>query len=229
MQFDDSFTVPVDRAQAWDLLTDIERVYPCLPGAELVEVKDNEFHGLVTLRLGPITAKYQGIARFESMDAEAGRAVIDAQGRDKRGQGTVRAKIVVEVASEGEGKTLVSISNNLEITGKAAQFGRGILQDVSKEIMTQFAVNLEQMLTGPSTGEASASGEEGSAGASGGAAAGGEASGTAPTRPAAGSSLSVAGLAGKVARRKARESPLASAAVVAGIIAVIVVIVLLVT
>jgi carbon monoxide dehydrogenase subunit G len=214
MQFEDSFTVPVDRAAVWDLLTDIERVYPCLPGAELVEVKDNEFHGMVTLRLGPITAKYQGVARFESLDAEAGRAVIDAQGRDKRGQGTVRAKIVSELTSEDDGGTLVTMSNDLEITGKAAQFGRGILQDVSKEIMAQFAANLEQMLIGPSAGEAGSDGEE---------------SGTPAATAAAGSSLSVAGLAGKVTRRKARESPVATAIVVAAIIAVIVIIILLVT
>ena len=73
MKFDDSFTVPVSRKEVWDALTDIERIYPALPGAELIEVKDNEFHGMVTMKLGPITAKYQGTAKFDSIDEEAGK------------------------------------------------------------------------------------------------------------------------------------------------------------
>ena len=232
MKFDDSFTVPVARKEVWDALTDIERIYPALPGAELIEVKDNEFHGLVTMKLGPITAKYQGTAKFDSMDEEAGKLVINAQGRDKRGQGTARGLIEAEVVAEGDAQTKVNISNDIEITGKAAQFGRGILQDVSKEIMADFARNLEEMLTGPDAGGSAASSDAAAAGGEGGGAAAAAGSGAAAARPtpapAGGSNISAVGLMGRVAKRRAKEQPVVTGIGVGVIVAVIVVIVLLI-
>ncbi len=232
MKFDDSFTVPVARKEVCDALTDIERIYPALPGAELIEVKDNEFHGLVTMKLGPITAKYQGTAKFDSMDEEAGKLVINAQGRDKRGQGTARGLIEAEVVAEGDAQTKVNISNDIEITGKAAQFGRGILQDVSKEIMADFARNLEEMLTGPDAGGSAASSDAAAAGGEGGGAAAAAGSGAAAARPtpapAGGSTISAVGLMGRVAKRRAKEQPVVTGIGVGVIVAVIVVIVLLI-
>ena len=115
MKFEDSFSVPVAKKEVWDALTDIERVYPALPGAELIEVKDNEFHGLVTLKLGPLTAKYQGTAKFDSLDEDAGRIVINAEGRDTRGQGTARGLIEAQLTADSE--TAVNMVNDIEITG----------------------------------------------------------------------------------------------------------------
>ena len=223
MKFEDSFTVPVARKEVWDALTDIERIYPALPGAELIEVKDNEFHGLVTMKMGPITAKYQGTAKFDSQDEATGKLVINAKGRDKRGQGTARGLIEAEVISEGDAQTKVNMTNDIEITGKAAQFGRGILQDVSKEIMADFARNLEEMLTAPDGADES-TGSDASA-----APAAAESTPAAPTpAPPAGSSLSVMGLMGRVAKRRAAEQPVVTALVAGLLIAIIVVIVILI-
>lgn len=148
MKFEDSFVVPVSPSEAWEAMTDIGRVAPCLPGAELVEIRDDEFHGLVKLKLGPITVNYAGTARFESVDAEAQRMVIAAQGRDRHGQGSVKAKVEVELSESGDGATEVALVQDIAITGKAAQFGRGVLADVSKQMMGRFAVSLTEMLTG---------------------------------------------------------------------------------
>lgn len=230
MKFEDSFSVPVERKKVWDALTDMERVYPALPGAELIEVKDNVFHGLVTLKLGPITAKYQGTAQFESMDEEAGTLVINADGRDKRGQGTARGLIEARLVADSDSATTVTMINDIEITGKAAQFGRGILQDVSKEIMADFARNLEEMLTGPDAEAGAAAAGAGASAAAASAAAGEEAAGAAAPQPApaAGSSLSVAGLTWRVTKRRAAEQPVVTGIAVALIIAIIVVLIILI-
>ncbi|MGI9557695.1 MAG: SRPBCC family protein [Solirubrobacterales bacterium] len=226
MKFDDSFTVPVGRKKVWDALTDIERIYPALPGAELIEVKDNEFHGLVTMKLGPITAKYQGTAKFDSMDEDAGKLVINAQGRDKRGQGTARGLIEATVIEEAPEQTRVEMVNDIEITGKAAQFGRGILQDVSKEIMADFAGNLEEMLTGPDAGSAGA--DAAAAGTAQAASAGDEASAAPAPAPPAGSSLSVAGLTWRITKRRAADQPVVTGIGVGLIIVIIVVLIILI-
>ena len=149
MRFEDSFQVPVPLPEAWDALTDIERVYPCLPGAQLVEVTDNEFHGLVSLKLGPISASYKGVARFDSLDRENARLVIQAEGRDRHGQGTAKALVTAVLTPEGDHSTRVAMINEINITGKAAQFGRGVLTDVSKAMMAQFAHNLSAAVTSP--------------------------------------------------------------------------------
>lgn len=197
MRFSDSFTVPVPPRAAWDALTDIERVYPCLPGAELSEVRDNEFHGLVTLKLGPITATYKGSARFESLDPDAHELVINATGRDKHGQGTARARIFASLVPEGDDSTRVEMTNEVDITGKAAQFGRGIITDVSKEIMGQFAANLRSEVAGPSEDEQAA-----------------PVDGAAPAAEA-GPAIGVGSLAARVTVNRAREAPLAALAAVA--------------
>ncbi len=159
MKFEDSFQVPVALPETWDALTDIERVYPCLPGAQLTEVADNEFHGLVTLKLGPISASYKGVARFDSLDRDNARLVIHAEGRDKHGQGTAKARISAVLHPEGEHTTRVEMVNEIDVTGKAAQFGRGVLTDVSKEMMAQFAANLRDVVSAPPSQQNGSAGE----------------------------------------------------------------------
>jgi carbon monoxide dehydrogenase subunit G len=155
VKFEDSFEVPVSLDKTWDALTDIDRVYPCLPGAQLIEVKDNEFHGLVSLKLGPISASYKGTARFDSLDRDNGSLVILAEGKDKHGQGMAKARISAVLIEEALDRTRVDMVNEIDITGKAAQFGRGILPDVSKAMMGQFADNLRAVVTAPPASESS--------------------------------------------------------------------------
>jgi uncharacterized protein len=206
MKFEDTFTVPVTPAVAWDALTDIERVYPCLPGAELTEIRDNEFHGLVTVKLGPISASYKGTARFDSLDEENRTLVINAQGRDRHGQGTARAVIRAQLVPEGADSTRVSMTNEVDITGKAAQFGRGILPDVSRQVLAQFAANLRDLVTAPPSGAAGADVRAADAG---------------PAPPPAAQPLSAGELAAKVAVNRARENPVHAALIALAVLALV--------
>jgi uncharacterized protein len=151
VKLEDSFVVPVDPGVAWDALTDMARVAPCLPGAELVEMVGDEFHGLIKLKLGPIAVNYAGTAKFESLDPDRRRLVIVAKGRDSHGQGTASARVQAGL-EEYDGGTRVTMEQEIAVTGKAAQFGRGILGDVSKQMMGQFAESLTEMLTAADQG-----------------------------------------------------------------------------
>ncbi|HEV2887415.1 MAG TPA: SRPBCC family protein [Jatrophihabitans sp.] len=138
MQLTHSFTVPADIDRAWDVLLDIERVAPCMPGAALETVDGDDFTGSVKVRLGPIGLTYKGKASFISKDAEGHRAVIDAQGKDARGNGTAKATITATLTARGSG-TAVTVVTDLNITGKPAQFGRGVMVDVGNKLIGQFA------------------------------------------------------------------------------------------
>jgi carbon monoxide dehydrogenase subunit G len=131
----------------WKVLLDIERIAPCLPGAELQEVEGDDYRGVVKVKVGPITAQYKGTATLAEVDESARRIVLDASGRDTRGQGNAKAKIVVTMAEDGAG-TQVDVATDLSITGKVAQFGRGVLADVSSKLMGQFVENLERDVLG---------------------------------------------------------------------------------
>jgi carbon monoxide dehydrogenase subunit G len=133
-------SVPVD--EAWSVLTDLERIAPCMPGAELQEVEGDEFRGIVKVKVGPITAQYKGAASFQERDDAAHRAVIKAEGRDTRGQGNASATITATLEPEGDG-TKVKVLTDLTVTGKVAQFGRGVMADVSAKLMDQFVKALE--------------------------------------------------------------------------------------
>jgi carbon monoxide dehydrogenase subunit G len=135
------FRVPVPIDQAWQALTDVERIAPCLPGAQLLDVDGDEFTGAVKVKLGPITVQYKGKAVFEQKDVSAHRAVIKASGRETRGQGSAAAVVTAELKEDGDTTTCV-LSTDLTISGKAAQFGRGVLADVSSKLIQQFADNL---------------------------------------------------------------------------------------
>jgi hypothetical protein len=135
-----SVSVPVD--EAWRVLTDLERIAPCMPGAELQEVEGDEYRGIVKVKVGPITAQYKGAASFQERDDVTKRAVIRAEGRDVRGQGNAAATVTATLAPEGDG-THVTVLTDLTVTGKVAQFGRGVMADVSAKLMDQFVKALE--------------------------------------------------------------------------------------
>jgi len=143
MEIADSFRVSTPIGDTWKILLDIEGIAPCLPGAQLQEVEGNDYRGIVKVKVGPITAQYKGTATLVETDEAAHRIVLDAAGRDTRGQGNAKAKIVVTMNADGEG-TRVDVVNDLSITGKVAQFGRGVLDDVSAKMLRQFVENLER-------------------------------------------------------------------------------------
>jgi carbon monoxide dehydrogenase subunit G len=143
MEINDSFRVSTPIDATWKVMLDIEGIAPCLPGAQLQEVEGDEYRGIVKVKVGPITAQYKGTARLAEVDEANRRIVIDASGRDTRGQGNAKASIVVTMTSEGGG-TKVDVSTDLSITGKVAQFGRGVLADVSSKLMGQFVENVER-------------------------------------------------------------------------------------
>ena len=151
MDLTNEFDVKVPVDEAWAVLTDIERIAPCLPGAQLKEVEGDEYRGIVKVKVGPITAQYSGTATFVERDDVAHRAVLDAKGRDTRGQGNANARITAELTPVGD-STHVVVTTDLTITGKVAQFGRGVLADVSSKLMTQFVENLETTVLGEPVG-----------------------------------------------------------------------------
>ena len=143
MEINDSFRVDLPVEETWRVLMDIERIAPCLPGAQLQEIAGEEYRGVVKVKVGPITAQYKGAAHFEERDESTRTAVIVGTGRDTRGQGNASAKIRMQLAPDGAG-TAVTIDTDLSITGKVAQFGRGVMADVSAKLLAQFVENLER-------------------------------------------------------------------------------------
>src|SRR5262249_40127981 len=158
MEITDSFRVSTPIDATWKVMLDIEGIAPCLPGAQLQEVEGDEYRGVVKVKVGPITAQYKGAARLTEIDETNHRIVIDASGGDTRGQGNAKATIVVTMAAEGAG-TKVDVATDLSITGKVAQFGRGVLADVSSKLMGQFVENIERdVLTSAGGGDTSHAG-----------------------------------------------------------------------
>ena len=145
MELTNDFRVGVPVEQAWEVLTDVERIAPCMPGAQLQEIEGDEYRGLVKVKVGPITAQYKGAARFLERDEAGHRAVLRAEGRETRGQGNANATITAQLESDGDG-TKISVATDLTITGRVAQFGRGVLADVSAKLLGQFADCLESKL-----------------------------------------------------------------------------------
>jgi uncharacterized protein len=142
MELTNDFRVPAPVEEAWRILTDIERIAPCMPGAQLQEVEGDEYRGVVKVKVGPITAQYKGAARFLEQDDVGHRAVLRAEGRDTRGGGNAAATIIASLTPDSEG-TSVTVMTDLTVTGKVASFGRGVLADVSAKLLTQFVECLE--------------------------------------------------------------------------------------
>jgi uncharacterized protein len=143
MEIENWFHVDVPVEEAWRVLLDLERIAPCMPGAQLQEVEGDEYRGTVKVKVGPITAQYKGTARLEEVDEATHTAVLAATGRDTRGQGNASASIKLILMPDGDG-TRVEVETDLSITGKVAQFGRGVLVDVSSKLMGQFVENVER-------------------------------------------------------------------------------------
>jgi carbon monoxide dehydrogenase subunit G len=138
VKIEDQFRVTVPVEEAWKVLLDVERIAPCMPGAQLQEIEGDEFRGIVKVKVGPITAQYKGAARIESADEATHTVVIKAEGRDTRGQGNASATVTAVLEPDGTG-TVVKIDTDLNVTGKVAQFGRGVMADVSSKLLGQFA------------------------------------------------------------------------------------------
>ena len=143
MELVNDFTVNVPVDEAWVTLTDVERIAPCLPGAQLQEVEGDTYRGVVKIKVGPILAQFKGQAVFVEKDEANHRAVLKAEGRDTGGKGNASALITAQLTPKGESSTHVEVTTDLSITGKVAQFGRGALADVSNKLLGQFVTNLE--------------------------------------------------------------------------------------
>jgi uncharacterized protein len=142
VELHNEFRVAVPAARTWQVLTDVQRVAPCIPGAQLLSVDGDDFTGAVKVKVGPITVSYNGNASFQEKDEAAQRVVIKASGKETRGSGNAAALVTAQLKDEGDA-THVVITTDLTISGKAAQFGRGVLADVSTNLIGQFARNLE--------------------------------------------------------------------------------------
>ena len=146
MELNNTFTVPVPIEEAWLALLDIERVATCVPGASLESLEGDEFTGSVRVKLGPVQMTYKGKATFVERDESAFRAVIAASGKESKGAGTAQARITTILGAQGA-ETEVRVTTDLAVTGKPAQFGRGVMEDVSARILGQFAECLSAQLT----------------------------------------------------------------------------------
>ena len=147
MELNNEFRVAVPAAKTWEVLTDVERVAPCLPGATLLSVDGDEFTGAVKVKVGPITVSYNGNAAFLEKDPASQRVVLKANGKETRGNGNASAVVTAQLKDEGDA-TSVLITTDLTISGKAAQFGRGVLADVAGNLIGQFAKALEADILG---------------------------------------------------------------------------------
>jgi uncharacterized protein len=148
MEFDNSFEVPLPPTEAWKVLLDIERIAPCMPGAELTEVLgDNSYKGRIGVRLGPVALTFAGIVRFEEIDAANRTARVSAQGTDAKGRGGANAASVFRLEPAGSGSKVL-VHTNLTLSGSVAQYGRGvgIIQATAAQLMNQFAKSLKEKL-----------------------------------------------------------------------------------
>ncbi|KAA1422894.1 carbon monoxide dehydrogenase [Mumia zhuanghuii] len=152
MELTHTFSVPAPIETTWAAFNDLESIAPCMPGATVEVVDENDFTGTIKIKLGPISLIYGGSGTYVERDEAQRRVVIDAKGKDKRGQGTAGAKVTARLFPEADG-TRVEVQTDLAITGKPAQFGRGVMQDVSDKLLSQFVGCISDRLTTPATAE----------------------------------------------------------------------------
>ncbi|MDQ7908780.1 SRPBCC family protein [Phytohabitans sp. ZYX-F-186] len=143
MRLDNEFVVPRPVDEAWAVLTDIERIAPCMPGAKLTEVDGDDYHGTVKVKVGPVVAQYAGVARFRERDAGRHHAVIEANGKQSGGTGRASAVVTADLAGEGD-STRVTVVTDLTVAGPLAQFGRGAIAQVSGKLLDQFVAQLRE-------------------------------------------------------------------------------------
>jgi carbon monoxide dehydrogenase subunit G len=146
MDLQNSFVVPADIDTAWRTLLDVEAIAPCMPGATLETVDGDAFTGSVKVKLGPVNMTYGGKARFVEKDEAHHRAVIEGTGKETRGSGTASAHVTCQLIAESPDRTRVEVATDLTVTGKPAQFGRGVMQDVAGRIIDQFSANLASVI-----------------------------------------------------------------------------------
>jgi carbon monoxide dehydrogenase subunit G len=199
MKLDNEFTVSVPIGEAWEVLTDLEMIAPCMPGAQLTGVNDGVYTGKVKIKVGPVTAEYSGTARFAEKDVDTFRAVIDARGRDSRGNGNATAVISAQLVPEGE-STRVTVTTDLTIAGRIAQFGSGMIKEVSAKLLGQFVQCLEvrlggglSFLGGPDVHPVGASSTPGTAGSASMVAAASASPAATPPNPASAAAVPTAG------------------------------------
>jgi carbon monoxide dehydrogenase subunit G len=152
MDLHHEFTVPVPATEAWKILTDLERLAPCLPGAQLTEIEGDVYRGQVKLKVGPILAQFKGQASFVSRDDTNFRASLKAEGRDTGGKGNASATITAQLFAVDAASAKCTVDTQLNISGKVAQFGRGALADVSDKLLLQFVDNLNKLIASQPTG-----------------------------------------------------------------------------
>lgn len=163
MDLNHEFTVPVPVADAWQILTDVERIAPCLPGAKLEESNGDTYSGFVKVKVGPIQAQFKGQASFVERNDTAYKAVLKGEGRDTTGKGNASALITAQLTEESATSTKVTVTTDLNITGKVAQFGRGAMADISNKLLDQFVANLNGLIAAGHSAETPASDDAASA------------------------------------------------------------------
>src|SRR5215470_19063335 len=187
MELEHSFTVPVPPEQAWQVLLDVERIAPCMPGATVDSVEGDVVKGRIKVKVGPVSLTYSGTAHFVERDDQSRTVTLEASGKEMRGSGTASATVRSSLQDEGGGQTRVSVHTTMSVTGRPAQFGRGVMAEVGGRIIEKFAANLAALLAGAGSpadgGTASAAS---TVGAASGAGPGAPASG-----PAAGAPIAV--------------------------------------
>ena len=160
MDLNHQFTVAVPVEDAWRILTDVERIAPCLPGAQLQEIEGETYRGIVKVKVGPIQAQFKGQASFIERDDVAHKIVLKGEGRDTTGKGNAAAVITAEMTAVDESNTAVTVNTDLSVTGKVAQFGRGAMADISDKLLAQFVVNLNALIAEQPTTEAHAQSQQ---------------------------------------------------------------------
>ena len=151
MELDNSFTVPVPPDQAWDVLLDVKRIAPCMPGATVDEVDGDVVNGRIKVKVGPVSLTYRGTAKFIERDPDAHHVVLEASGKETRGAGTASATVQASLTPDASGNgTQVTMHTTMNVTGRPAQFGRGVMVEVGGKLVEQFAANLAQLIAGDS-------------------------------------------------------------------------------
>ncbi|HEU5388453.1 MAG TPA: SRPBCC family protein [Streptosporangiaceae bacterium] len=165
MEMDHSFTVPVSPDRAWDVLLDVERIAPCMPGASVDEFDGEVVTGRIKVKVGPVSLTYRGTAKFTERDADARHIVLEASGKETRGAGTASATVQASLEPEPDGQaTKVSMHTTMNVTGRPAQFGRGVMVEVGGKLVEQFAQNLRQLIADGGTAVPAEAGAEAGAG-----------------------------------------------------------------
>src|SRR5271154_1885247 len=157
MELDHSFTVPVPPEQAWEVLLDVERIAPCMPGAIVEEFDGEVVTGRIKIKVGPVSLTYRGTAKFTERDPDAHMVVVEASGKETRGAGTASATVRASLEPESSGQaTKVTIHTTMNVTGRPAQFGRGVMVEVGGKLVEKFADNLAALLAADTTADKAA-------------------------------------------------------------------------